>query len=71
VAAGNDASLEEFRKLPAGFPGSDGGGGTTAKTGYSNNKRYAAIQADTASSFTTDGKFRPAYGHRRGDIGAR
>ncbi len=57
VAAGNDAAMEVSQMVPAGFPEVIAIASTTAKTGTSNNKRYAAIKADTASSFTTDGKF--------------
>ncbi len=59
VAAGNDASMEVSQTVPAGFPEAIAVASTTAKTGTSNSRRYAAIQADTASYFTTDGKYDP------------
>ena len=62
VAAGNDASMEVFQTVPSGFPEVIAIASTTAKTGTSNNRRYAAIPADTASYFTTDGKFNPLTG---------
>jgi subtilisin len=57
VAAGNDANAVVSQMVPAGFPEVIAVASTTAKTGTSNNKRAAAIAADTASFFTTDGKF--------------
>ncbi len=57
VAAGNDAAMQVSQMVPANFPEVIAVASTTAKTGTSNNKRYAAIQADTASFFTTDGKY--------------
>jgi len=57
VAAGNDANAEVSQMVPAGFPEVIAVASTTAKAGTSNNKRYAAIAADTASYFTTDGKY--------------
>lgn len=57
VAAGNDANAVVSQMVPAGFPEVIAVASTTAKTGTSNNKRSAAIAADTASFFTTDGKF--------------
>jgi subtilisin len=55
VAAGNDAAMEISQAVPAGFPEVIAVASTTAKSGTSNNRRYAPIQADTASYFTTDG----------------
>jgi subtilisin len=55
VAAGNDASAEVSQMVPAGFPEVIAVASTTAKAGTSNNRRIAAIAADTASYFTTDG----------------
>jgi subtilisin family serine protease len=57
VAAGNNASAEVSQMVPAGFPEVIAVGSTTAKTGTSSNRRIAAIAADTASFFTTDGKY--------------
>ena len=48
--------------VPAGFPEVIAVASTTAKAGTSNNKRYAAIAADTASYFTTDGKYASGVG---------
>jgi subtilisin family serine protease len=62
AAAGNDASLEVSQTVPAGFPEVIAVSSTTAKKGTSNHKRYAAIPADTASYFTTDGKYDPVTG---------
>jgi subtilisin len=55
VAAGNDASAEISQMVPAGFSEVIAVASTTAKAGTSNNRRIAAIAADTASYFTTDG----------------
>jgi len=55
VAAGNDANAVVSQMVPAGFAEVIAVASTTAKTGTSNNKRAAAIAADTASFFTTDG----------------
>jgi subtilisin len=57
VAAGNDANAEVSQMVPAGFPEVIAVASTTAKAGTSNNRRVGAIAADTASYFTTDGKF--------------
>jgi subtilisin len=57
VAAGNDANAEVSQMVPAGFPEVIAVASTTAKAGTSNNRRIATIAADTASYFTTDGKF--------------
>jgi hypothetical protein len=62
VAAGNDAAMQVSQTVPAGFPEVIAIGSTTAKTGTSSGRRYAAIAADTASYFTTDGKFDPITG---------
>lgn len=62
VAAGNDASAEVSQMVPAGFPEVIAVASTTAKAGTTNTKRVAAIPADTASYFTTDGKYDPATG---------
>jgi subtilisin len=62
VAAGNDASVEVSQTVPAGFPEVIAVASTTAKAGTSSQRRYAPIQADTASYFTTDGKFDPLTG---------
>jgi len=55
VAAGNDPYAEVSQMVPAGFPEVIAVASTTAKAGTSNNRRVAAIAADTASYFTTDG----------------
>jgi subtilisin len=57
VAAGNDANAEVSQMVPAGFPEVIAVASTTAKTGTTNIKRIGAIAADTASFFTTDGKY--------------
>ena len=62
VAAGNDATMQVSQTVPAGFPEVIAVASTTAKKGTSNNRRYAAIPADTASYFTTDGSFNPLTG---------
>jgi subtilisin len=62
VAAGNDPSVEVSQTVPAGFPEVIAVASTTAKAGTSNQRRYAPIQADTASYFTTDGKYDPLTG---------
>lgn len=63
VAAGNDANAEVWQMVPAGFPEVIAVASTTAKTGTSSNtKRAAPIPADTASYFTTDGRYNPVTG---------
>jgi len=62
AAAGNDPSVEVSQTVPAGFPEVIAVSSTTAKAGTSSHKRYAAIPADTASYFTTDGKYDPLTG---------
>lgn len=57
VAAGNDPNAVVSQMVPAGFPEVIAVASTTAKTGTSNNRRYAPIPADTASYFTTDGAY--------------
>jgi subtilisin family serine protease len=55
AAAGNDPRYEVSQMVPAGFPNVIAVASTTALKGTTNNRRIAAIPADTASSFTTDG----------------
>jgi len=62
VAAGNDERFEVSQMVPAGFPEVIAVASTTDKNGTTNNKRYAAIPADTASYFTTDGKYNSITG---------
>lgn len=57
VAAGNNANAEVSQMVPAGFSEVIAVASTTAKNGTSNSKRTAAIAADTASYFTTDGAY--------------
>ena len=60
VAAGNDPSTEVSRTVPAGFPEVIAVASTTAEKGDSDQSRV--IGADTASFFTTDGKFNSKTG---------
>lgn len=55
VAAGNDCGTEVSQQIPAAFPEVIAVASTTAATGKA-SKRFAAIPADTASYFTTDGQ---------------
>ena len=63
VAAGNDASLEVSQQVPSTYPEVLAIASTTAKDG-SNQYRFFSgfIAADTASYFTSDGRFNPATG---------
>ena len=60
AAAGNDASTEVSRTVPAGFPEVIAVASTTAAKGTSDQS--LVIEADTASFFTTDGKFNTRTG---------
>lgn len=62
AAAGNDANAEVSQMVPAGFPEVIAVASTTARDGTSNSKRVSAIKADTASFFTTDGKYNSSTG---------
>jgi len=60
VAAGNDPTTEVSRTVPAGFPEVIAVASTTAAKGTSDQN--VVIDADTASFFTTDGKFNTRTG---------
>lgn len=60
AAAGNDPSTEVSRTVPAGFPEVIAVASTTAEEGASDMS--ITIGADTASFFTTDGKFNARTG---------
>jgi subtilisin len=60
AAAGNDAGTEVSRTVPAGFPEVIAVASTTAAKGTSDQS--LVIEADTASFFTTDGKFNTRTG---------
>jgi subtilisin family serine protease len=64
VAAGNDALIEATQMVPAGYPEVIAVASTTAQTGVNGYDEFfppcvgvPTIKADTASSFTTDGRF--------------
>lgn len=57
VSAGNCASLEVTSIVPAGYPWVLTVASTTAQSGTSNCSGLSPIAADTASVFTTDGRF--------------
>jgi len=58
VSAGNDPAIEVSQKVPATYPEVMAIASTTALDGTNKCKRYNGfIAADTASVFTTDGKF--------------
>jgi subtilisin family serine protease len=58
VAAGNDASAEVADMFPAGLPNVIAVASTAAKAGSNQCSRFnGVIAADTASYFTTDGRF--------------
>src|SRR5213594_5048685 len=57
VAAGNDASMEVSQKVPAGYPEVVAIAATTAVSGQNSCLLASAIRADTAASFTTDGRY--------------
>ncbi len=60
VAAGNDASKEVSQQVPATYPEAMAVASTTAVDGGNRCKWYSgSIRADTASYFTTDGKYNP------------
>jgi subtilisin len=56
VAAGNDCGTEVDQQVPARFPEVIAVASTTATAGKANRRGYF-IRADTASYFTTDGKY--------------
>jgi hypothetical protein len=58
-AAGNDASVEVPFRVPATYPEVFAVASTPALKGTSSCKTYTAINANTASWYTTDGKFNP------------
>ena len=60
AAAGNDPSTEVSRMVPAGFPEVIAVASTSAEKGTSDQS--LVIDADTASFFTTDGKFNARTG---------
>jgi subtilisin len=63
VAAGNDPSLEVSQNVPATYPEVFAVASTTAAKGTSSCRFLSsAIGADTASYFTTDGKFAGGIG---------
>ena len=58
VAAGNDPFSEVSEQVPATYPEVIAVASTTAKSGSNKCKRVNfVVEADTASYFTTDGKF--------------
>ena len=64
VAAGNDATMEATQQVPAGYPEVMAIASTTAQNGVNGYDEYfpacvgeTNIKADTASYFTTDGRF--------------
>lgn len=63
VAAGNDASKEVTQQVPATYPEVLAVASTTALDGTNACSRYnGLIKQDTASYFTTDGKFQSGMG---------
>jgi subtilisin family serine protease len=63
VAAGNDSSLEVSQQVPSTYPEVIAVGSTTAQAGNNEYRLYnGAIEADTASYFTSDGAYNPATG---------
>lgn len=63
VAAGNDASKEVSQQVPATYPEAMAVASTTAVDGGNRCKWYSGrIMADTASYFTTDGRYNPDTG---------
>ncbi len=63
VAAGNDCGAEVSQEIPAGYPEVIAVGSTTALDGDSSCKRYNGfVGADTASYYTTDGKYQNGIG---------
>ena len=63
VAAGNDYDLEVKQQVPATYPEVIAVASTTAKKGTSKLRGFRqGIAADTASYFTTDGKFENGIG---------
>jgi subtilisin len=63
VAAGNDANTEVSQQVPATYPEVIAVASTTARNGTNANRRFNGfIPADTASYFTTDGRFDPLTG---------
>jgi len=67
VAAGNDASKEVSQLVPAGFPEVIAVASTTAINGTNGCLRLSSpIAADTASYFTTDGKYTTTDGYLMG-----
>jgi subtilisin len=62
VAAGNEATKEARNMVPAGFAEVFAVASTTAKVGSGRCGQYRGIPADTASYFTTDGRFQGGIG---------
>jgi subtilisin family serine protease len=60
VAAGNDSSLEVTQRVPAGYPEVLAVASTAAVDGSNRCLLSKTITADTASSFSTDGKYNPS-----------
>ena len=59
VAAGNDPSLEVSQRVPAGYPEVLAIAATTAVDGQNSCLFASPIRADTATYFTTDGRYNP------------
>jgi subtilisin family serine protease len=59
AAAGNDAAVTVNQRVPMAYPEVLNVASTTALKGTTSCKSQAAIVADSASYFTTDGKFDP------------
>ena len=59
VAAGNDPSLEVSQRVPAGYPEVLAIAATTAVDGQNSCLLASPIRADTATYFTTDGRYNP------------
>jgi subtilisin len=63
VAAGNDATLEASKQVPATYPEVIAVASTTAKAGTNQYRFFnGVIGADTASYFTSDGAYDPYTG---------
>jgi subtilisin family serine protease len=59
TAAGNDQTVDVTKRVPQAYPEVINVASTTALAGTTSCKTQAAIAADSASYFTTDGKFDP------------
>jgi len=60
VAAGNDSSIEVSQRVPAGYPEVLSVAATSAVAGSNSCLLGSRINADTAASFTTDGRYNPS-----------